>query len=136
MSRPTKGLEHVDSLVGDEATKARLKAVLETLSGELSVEEACRRLEVSPARFHELREEALTGALLALSPRAPGRPAAPAPDPELLALRKKTADLERDLEAAHIRTEIAIVMPHLIHHPPRAGEKGGPLFKKGGRDGT
>jgi hypothetical protein len=132
MSRPGKGVEHVESLAGDDAAKARLRAVLQTIAGDLAVEEACRRLSISPARFHELREEALKGALRALEPKPSGRPPAPEPDPEILALRKKNADLERDLEAAHIRTEIAIVMPHLIK-PPQASEKKGP---RDGRSGT
>lgn len=135
MSRPTKGVEHVESLEGDETAKARLKAVLETLSGNLPVEEACRRLSVSAARFHELREEALQGALLALAPRAPGRPPAPAPDPEVKALRLENADLRRDLEAAHIRTEIALVMPHVIQ-PLKRVEKKGPAPKNDARSGT
>ena len=135
MSRPGKGAEHVESLEGDRETKARLRAVLETIAGDLSVEEACRRLSLSPARFHELREEALLGALRALEPRAPGRPAAPAPDPEVTALRQRNAELERDLEAAHIRTEIAIVMPHVLR-PLKAGEKGGPSLESDARGGT
>jgi hypothetical protein len=135
MSRPGKGVEHVDALEGDATTKARLKAVLATIAGELSVEEACRRLCVSPARFHELREEALLGALSALSPKPPGRPRAAAPDPELVALRKRTFDLERELEAAHIRTEIAIVMPHVLQPRP-AAQKGGSTPELDGKRGT
>jgi transposase InsO family protein len=124
MSRPTKGVEHVESLAGDETAKRRLRAVLRTIAGDLAVEEACRELSISPARFHELREEALEGALRALEPKPAGRPPAPEPDPELAALRKKNADLERDLEAAHIRTEIAIVMPHLLKPPQGRRKKG------------
>jgi hypothetical protein len=135
MSRPGKGVEHVDSLEGDATTKARLKAVLETIAGELSVDDACRRLSVSPARFHELREEALAAALAALAPKPPGRPPSAAPDPELVALRRKNFDLERELEAAHIRTEIAIVMPHVLQPRP-AAEKGGSTHKLGGKKGT
>jgi hypothetical protein len=55
MSRPNKGLDHVDSLDGDASSKARLRAVLATIAGEASVEEACARLSISPTRFDETR---------------------------------------------------------------------------------
>ena len=135
MSRPNKGIEHVDALEGDASTKERLRTVLETITGDLSVEEACRRLSVSPSRFHELREAALAGALRALEPRAPGRPPGPTPDPQVEALTRKNAELEHELEAARIRTEIAIVMPHVLRRP-QAGEKGGSAQKPDARRGT
>ena len=37
MSRPGKGMEHVERLDADATSKARLKAILETLSGTLSI---------------------------------------------------------------------------------------------------
>ncbi len=125
MSRPNKGVEHVDSLEGDATAKARLKVVLETIAGRLSVEEACSILSVSASRFHELREAALSGALGALAPRAPGRPPAPPEDPVVTALRHENAELRHDLEAARTRAELALVMPRLLRPKPE-GEKGGP----------
>lgn len=135
MSRPSKGFEHVDGLEGDATSKARLRAILETLSGTTSVEEACRTLSISPSRFHALREDALSGALSALSPSAPGRPAAPLPDPRVEALQRENADLRSELEVSRIRAEIAIGMPHLIQ-APRGGQKGGSTPKLEGRRST
>ena len=43
--RPPKGLSHVDSLPGEKAEKERLKTILATVTGDLSVKEACGRLE-------------------------------------------------------------------------------------------
>jgi hypothetical protein len=135
MSRPGKGIDHVESLDGDAFAKARLRAVLQTIAGELSVEEACLMLSMSPSRFHELREEALKGAMRALEPKTPGRPPSPAPDPKVTALERENSELKRDLEAARIRTEIAIVMPHVLR-PLKEGEKGGPRPKRDARDAT
>ncbi len=59
MSRPGKGLEHVERLDADATSKARLKAILETLSGALSVETACDRLSISPYAVPRAAEEAL-----------------------------------------------------------------------------
>ena len=51
MSRPGKGMDHVERLDADATSKARLKAILETLSGALSIDAACERLSISPSRF-------------------------------------------------------------------------------------
>ena len=41
VGRPPKGSDHVNGLEGADAEKKRLRIVLETLSGERSVEQAC-----------------------------------------------------------------------------------------------
>ena len=51
--RPPKGLSHVDSIPGDPEAKRRLKAILATMSGDLTVKEACEHLGVSESRFHD-----------------------------------------------------------------------------------
>jgi len=136
MSRPNKGLEHVDSLEGDEASKARLRAVLATIAGEASVEEACALLSISPTRFDEIRREALEGALAALAPKPPGRPAAPPKEtPAEEQLRAEVARLRHDLEGARIREEIALLMPGVLR-PPSEAQKGGSPPKRGARSGT
>jgi len=135
MSRPLKGLDHVDGLEGDETGKARLRAILETLAGASSVEEACETLSISPSRFHLLRARALSGALDALAPAPPGRPATPPPDPTIEALRQENADLRTELEVSRLRTEIALAMPHVVQ-APRRGQKGGSTPKPDGRRST
>lgn len=125
MSRPTKGVEHVDSLDGDAASKERLSTVLETIAGTTSVEAACERLSISPARFHELRKVALEGALAALTPKPAGRPRAPGESPEVARLRAENSNLKCDLEAARIREEIALVMPYVLERPSPREKKGG-----------
>lgn len=113
--RPPDGVGHVDRLEGSEELKQRLKVLLATLDGSKSVPEACDELGVSESRLHELRKEALEGALRALQPRASGRPAKPeATTARERELQAHIEALEEDLQTAYVRTELALAMPHLF----------------------
>ena len=113
--RPPKGTAHVDGLDGPEDLKRRLKVVLETIVGSVSVEEACTALGVSESRLHEMRHEALLGALQGLLPKPSGRPAKPpAATAREVELQARIDELEVDLQAALVRTELALAMPHLF----------------------
>jgi transposase-like protein len=115
--RPPKGSKHVERLDGADAEKHRLRIVLETLSGERSVEQACEELGVSASRFHEIRREALQAALDGLTPTPSGRPkrSDPSADEERLrALQRENRELKLELQAAYTRTEIALAMPHVL----------------------
>jgi len=120
--RPPEGPKHVDKLDGDEEAKRRLRIVLETLSGERSVEEACADLGVSASRFHEMRREALQAALDGLAPGASGRPKRPAEvDPgRQAALEHENKELRLELQGSLVRTEIALLMPHVLTKKARA----------------
>ena len=92
--------------------------ILASLTGVITVEEACRELGVGEARFHVLRREALEGALSALAPRRSGRPPAPEPSAEerqLTELRQKIEYLKLDLYASRVREKLALTMPHVLH---------------------
>lgn len=111
MARPNKGLGHVDALKGDPETKWRLQVILATLTGEMLVEEAYEELEVGPTQLANLRRRALQGAVDALGSRATGRPrrdATISPD-EVAALRKRNAELERQLTEMRARVELALL---------------------------
>jgi hypothetical protein len=133
--RPPKRLGHVDSLEGDAQTKDRLKAILATLTGDLSVPEACERLEMSETRFHELRRLALEGMEAGIAPRPPGRPPKePEEDEEVTYLKARLRWLEEEVQILRTRTEIALVNPELLrdpipYPPPGRGEKRGSLPK-------
>jgi hypothetical protein len=99
------------------------------------VDAACAELTISPARFAEIRKEALAAALKALAPRPAGRPPEPAPDAAMERMKAELFELKRELEASRIREEIALTMPHVLL-PPTGGEKRGPGPKRGGRRGT
>ena len=115
MSRPPEGVGHVDKLDGPEELKRRLRLLLDTLAGRVSVAEACDELGVSESRLHELRREALVGALGALMPKPAGRPAtAETTTTREKDLEARIEELEVDLQAALVRTELALAMPELF----------------------
>jgi len=114
--RPPLGSSHVNSLDGPEELKQRLRVLLDSLSGACTIDEACRVLGVSAARLHEMRHQALAGALAALAPGRPGRPARQ-PEPGETRIRELEHELDEakvDLQAARTRLEIALVMPHVL----------------------
>ena len=119
--RPPERLGHVDRLEGPDRLKERLRVILATLTEERTVQEAARELGVSEARFHELRRQALQGALDGIAPGRPGRPRREQPvEPSRVEeLEREVDDLKVDLQAARVRTEIALTMPHLL----RSGKK-------------
>ena len=114
--RPPVGLGHVDRLDGPDDLKVRLRILLATITGEIGIDEACAELGVSPSRLHEMRKEALEGALAALTPGRPGRPRAAVEDDDRSEreLKRRVRDLEVQLQAAFVRTELALAMPHLF----------------------
>lgn len=122
--RPPDKLGHVDRLEGDDESKRRLRIVLATLVGELSVVEACERLVVSESRFHEMRRQALEGALSSLTPGVPGRPAKSSDEnptgDRLVELERENRQLRIELQAAYVRTELALGMPHVLTSRARA----------------
>lgn len=130
--RPPKGVEHVSGLEGPEETKRRLRVILETLSGERTVAQACAELEIGEARFHTLRQQALQGALEGLRPGRAGRPRKeePVAPGRVEELEQEVRDLEVDLQAARVRTELALAMPHLLKQEPKyLSKKGRDLAK-------
>jgi len=130
MSRPPEGVGHVDKLDGPADLKRRLRVLLDTLSGRVSVAQACEELGVSESRLHELRREALVGALGALMPKPAGRPATAATTTgREKELEGRIQELEVDLQAALVRTELALAMPELFRskkNPRRRKKQTGP----------
>jgi hypothetical protein len=108
-------------LTGSATAKDRLWWVVQTLAGLRSVDEASTALGISPRRFHYLRTQLLQQAVELLEPRSPGRPAqARQPTSQSAAtLAAEIQQLKLDLQAARIREEIALVMPHLLQRSRR-----------------
>ena len=90
--------------------------ILETVAGTCTVEEACEKLGVGPAAFYKLRERTLEDAAASLEPRKVGRPKKQkSPEQqEIEKLRQELFETRFELQAARIREEIAVVMPHLL----------------------
>jgi transposase-like protein len=127
--RPPQGPKLVEGLEGSDDAKRRLQLILETLTGSKTVVEVCQLLGVSESRFHEMRKEILQGAASAAEPRPIGRPPAPEPTPsevENLRLHRENLELKMQLEAAQIREELALVMPHVLKSRPRDKKRGLP----------
>lgn len=117
--RPPKGPRLVEGLDASEDVKKKLKTILETVTGETTVGEACERLGVSESRFYQMREEALVSAVRGLEPRPRGRPPK-TEEPsasEVEQLRKENEDLREELEFARARTVLATAFPHLVKEP-------------------
>ena len=111
--RPPKGSGLVDGLDGSEHARERLRLILDSLAGKVSVEEACRKLDISEARFHSMRNEVLQAGLGRLEPGPMGRPPAPseAEGSEVVSLREEVRHLKQALVASQLREELAIAMP-------------------------
>jgi transposase-like protein len=125
--RPPQGPKLVESLEGSAEAKRRLQLMLETVTGSRTVAEVCQELGVCESRFHEMRKEILQAAASAAEPRPIGRPATPPPvevELENLRLHRENQELKMQLEGAHIREELALVMPGVLK-PRRGAKKGG-----------
>lgn len=120
---------HVESLSGSQRAKQRLEVILGTVTGELTIAEACATLGVCQSRFHALRHEWLQSALELLEPRPMGRPpkaSPPADGAQLAELLAEKEELKRQLHVAEVRREIAAVLPHVMRAPVEAPKKTSP----------
>lgn len=121
MGRPNKRLEHLDKYDVSEQSQLRGRVVMQTLTGELSVAEACEQLGVDRSRFWHLRDQALQWYLDSFEPGRPGRPRKHdvEVDAEAKALRERVAQLERELKLAEARADLAGLDPKKVAPPPR-----------------
>lgn len=116
LGRPTSGPRLVVNMEGSDPAKHRLKLILETLAGGKGIPDACAELGIGEAAFHKMRMKALQAALADLEPKPAGRPAKDVPeaDRRIAELQARIVELRMDAEAARIREEIALAMPHLL----------------------
>ena len=129
--KPT-GPQIVERLEGSPSAKQRLEVILETISGQLTVPEACARLGIGESRFHDLRNQTLQVTLNTLEPRRLGRPPKPtSPEKgEIDALKAELDRVHRELAVAHVQVSVARIHPGLLEGPPPAEE---PASKKNSR---
>ena len=123
--RPSLGPSLADKVEGSDQAKARLKLILQTIAGEISVADACKQLGLSEARFHELRQQWMQDACTALEPKPAGRPKETTieEEVELLRLHRENTNLTLQLRAAQIREQIGVAMPHLLKPRPDSEKK-------------
>ena len=141
--RYPSGPEYVEQLPGSAEAKRRLQVVLQTMSGAYRVQEACTLLGISRQRFEQLRTKVLRAALTELEPKPGGRPPAePSVGAAVTALETKLAETERELRAARLREQIALVLPRAAQpladpgQPDGAEKKNGPATPAAGPAGV
>jgi transposase-like protein len=106
--RKPQGCKLIDGLSADKGCKARLKAFLETMSGQSTIEEACRELGIGPSRFFALRNDWLQAAVALLMPKPIGRPAKATPgEPQVAQLKQQVHELEQRVKDAELRARLA-----------------------------
>ena len=119
--RPIIGVDLIERLDGPRAMRRRVRIVLATIAGSLTIAQACAELGIGRTQFHKLRWRVLDGALEGLRPRPAGRPRhQPLESPEVQQLQARIRELEDALKTTALRSEIALTMPHLLD---RAGRK-------------
>lgn len=124
------GPEYVEQLEGSTQAKQRLQVIMETMAGKYRVPEACQLLNICEQRFYQLRVESLQGALERLEARPAGRPRRPVESEAMTALRTQLGEMQRELQAAHVREEIALVLPNRVQEVAEP-EKKRPVPPKG-----
>jgi len=110
-------LELIESLDADLETKRRLKAVLGTLTGLISVSDACRELGLGRSRFYELRDELLQALVAALAPKPAGRRRAIEPvasREELERVRRERDELEQENWRLRVQQDLLLAWPNAL----------------------
>lgn len=123
--RTPKGPELVNSVEASEHAKKRLKLFLETISGDRTIASACEELGISESAFYKMRSNWLSESASLLEPKQAGRPAKSDSDSEsrIRELEEEVIELKLRFEAAMIREEIALVMPHVLVKNENADKK-------------
>jgi transposase-like protein len=111
--RTPSGPESVEQLPGSDKAKERVRVILQTMTGELRVQEACAQLDVCEQHIRQLRTTLLLAAIDSVEDKPPGRPAQAEEPSEVTALRAQVAELQRQLQAARLSAEIAMALPHV-----------------------
>ena len=130
--RKPAGPQIAERLEGSPSAKQRLEVILETITGQLTVSEACEQLRIGESRFHDLRHQTLQATLEALEPRRLGRPAKPmSPEQaEIDTLKAELRGVHADLELAQVQIRLARIHPGLLDSQPAADD---PPTKKNSR---
>jgi len=125
--RPAKGPSAVENLEGSRQAKDRLRVILETVTGERGVDEACEKLGIGRSAFYELRARELQATLSDLEPKLVGRPRQDisAEQVEIERLKRMNEKLLAKLEIAHVREELMLAMPEVFEPASEKKTMGG-----------
>lgn len=113
--RKPVGPKLADQLAGSELACRRMRVILETISGECRVQDACEQLGICQQRFERLRSAAIEAGIAALELKPAGRPTKILSDADLenARLKERIAELEAELALSHIQVELATTLPQL-----------------------
>jgi hypothetical protein len=119
IGRKPLGPQLVEHLEGSTRAKHRLRVILETVTGNRTIPDACEELGIGESMFYKLRTEVLQTALARLEPRPLGRPtiAVTEGSQQAAALEAEVEELREELQASQVREELAQIMPHLVRTP-------------------
>ena len=122
--RPPEGLEHIDRVHGSFEAKQRLKTIVLSVLGDVTVVEACQRLKIGSSRFHVIRHAALQAAVERLEPHRAGRPHNKAHvfSAHVRALEERLEQSESDLIHERTRAEIALAASFVARMTDRGGQ--------------
>lgn len=132
--RKPSGAKLLDKFTASPHAQARMRVILETLSGAKTIADACAALGLREAMFHRIRDHALAAGLEALEAKPMGRPrtVTSAEPSRLAALEQEQKDLKMALHTAEVRAEIAQSMPHLLSRKGRSEKKRKPARRQKG----
>lgn len=132
--RKPSGTKLLDKFTASARAQARMRAILQTLSGQQTIPEACAELGIGEAMFHRVRDQALEAGLEALEAKPMGRPrtASTVQPSEVAALEQEKKDWKIALHTAEVRAEIAQSMPHLLGRKGRSEKKRKPARRQKG----
>ena len=130
--RPPEGPALVENMAGSARARKRLRVILETISGTMTVGKACEDLGMGKSGFHNLRNEFLEMAVADLEPKMAGRPRKEIL-PEQERVRHLEAEVRRlraELDVSHVKEELMLSMPHLFNPKTASSKRGKNRTKK------
>jgi len=106
----------VDRTAGSALAKQRAKAIYEVYFGRCTVAQACNRLGVSEARFHQLKDQLMEASVAGVEPRPAGRPAkgVTPEQAQQAAVERERQAMQVQLGMAQTRAELALVLPRVV----------------------
>ena len=125
--RPPLGLELVNRTHGTKRAKARLKVILQTLTGERSLRSACQALGLEETAFHKLRNGFLQKCIDDLERQRPGRKPVlkSAEATRIETLERELLRAQQTIEVLELREEISQVMPQILKPRQKKGRTAG-----------
>jgi hypothetical protein len=102
-----------DRVTASEQARTRMKVLLETITGDKTMDQACQALSIHKTRLFKLRTRMLEAAAASLEPQPIGRPPEPihAEAARIAELEAEINKLQVELEASRVRVELAQALP-------------------------